>query len=170
MTIGTSDLWLHVVSVTKISKSGWSVLALAYIQYSHQYDADEEVAREARAGLWSGAFIAPWDWRHRNRSTKILGAVSVPIGAQKTLLRREWNKLAPNLPRKAPQTLYTPLRRRQQSNLRRRSAVAGAAGLGPVVVPDIVCRAANVPVGVIDDISLKAHAQIGSAPNVSSWH
>jgi hypothetical protein len=47
----------------------------------------ETAAREARAGLWSGAFIAPWDWRSRNKSTEILGAVSVPIDAQKVLLR-----------------------------------------------------------------------------------
>lgn len=64
-----------------------SGLALSYKHYSHDYDADEQAAREAHAGLWSGAFIAPWDWRHRNTSTEILGAVSVPIDAQKILLR-----------------------------------------------------------------------------------
>jgi endonuclease YncB( thermonuclease family) len=64
-----------------------SGFALSYKHYSHDYDADEEAAREAHAGLWSGAFIAPWDWRHRNTSTEILGAVSVPIDAQKMLLR-----------------------------------------------------------------------------------
>jgi endonuclease YncB( thermonuclease family) len=31
-------------------------------------------------------FIAPWDWRHRNGVTTILGAISVPVNAQKTLL------------------------------------------------------------------------------------
>ena len=45
-------------------KSGW---ALSYKQFSHDYDADEAVAREAKAGLWQGAFIAPWDWRVRTR-------------------------------------------------------------------------------------------------------
>ena len=44
------------------------------------------MAREARAGLWSGAFIAPWDWRHRNKATIILGAASVPVNAQTILL------------------------------------------------------------------------------------
>ena len=63
-----------------------SGFALSYRQYSHDYDADEEAARAARAGLWGGAFIAPWDWRHRNKSTEILGAVSVPLNAQKLLL------------------------------------------------------------------------------------
>ena len=39
-----------------------------------------------RWGLWAGAFIAPWDWRHRNGSTAVLGAISVPVDAQKTSL------------------------------------------------------------------------------------
>jgi hypothetical protein len=36
--------------------------------------------------MWSGAFIAPWDWRHRDRQTIILGALSVPVTAQTLLL------------------------------------------------------------------------------------
>jgi endonuclease YncB( thermonuclease family) len=64
-------------------RSGW---ALSFIQYSHAYDADEAAARETRAGLWSGSFIAPWDWRHRNKYTIILGAASVPVNAQVLLL------------------------------------------------------------------------------------
>jgi endonuclease YncB( thermonuclease family) len=63
--------------------------ALSFKRYSHTYDADEAAAREAHAGLWSGAFVAPWDWRSRNKSTEILGAVSVPIDAQKVLLRAD---------------------------------------------------------------------------------
>jgi len=53
------------------------------------YDADEKTAREERAGLWSGAFIRPEAWRHREKSTEILAAVSVPADAQKILLRPE---------------------------------------------------------------------------------
>jgi endonuclease YncB( thermonuclease family) len=64
-------------------RSGW---ALSFVRYSHEYDMDEVAAREAKAGLWAGAFIAPWDWRHRNQATTVLGAVSVPVDAQKTLL------------------------------------------------------------------------------------
>jgi endonuclease YncB( thermonuclease family) len=60
-------------------RSGW---ALSFVRYSHAYDADEVTAREAHAGLWSGAFIAPWDWRHRDKTTIILGAASVPVNAQ----------------------------------------------------------------------------------------
>jgi len=63
---------------TWMVRSGW---ALSLVRYSHAYDADEVKAKDARAGLWSGSFIAPWDWRHRNKSTIILGAASVPVNA-----------------------------------------------------------------------------------------
>jgi endonuclease YncB( thermonuclease family) len=65
-------------------RSGW---ALSFVRYSHRYDADEKFARDAGAGIWAGAFIAPWDWRHRNGGTTILGATSVPVNAQDVLLR-----------------------------------------------------------------------------------
>jgi endonuclease YncB( thermonuclease family) len=64
-------------------QQGW---ALAFVKYSHSYDADEVAAREAHAGLWQGAFIAPWDWRHRNKETVVLGAAAVPRNAQVILL------------------------------------------------------------------------------------
>jgi len=64
-------------------RQGW---ALAFIRYSHEYVDAERSAREGQFGLWSGAFIAPWDWRHRNKNTVILGALSVPINAQEILL------------------------------------------------------------------------------------
>jgi hypothetical protein len=78
-----------------------SGLALSFRRYSHEYDAEETAAIEARAGLWGGAFIAPWDWRHRSMSTEILGAVSVPIDAQKDLLPAE--------PRGAPTPTTMPV-------------------------------------------------------------
>jgi endonuclease YncB( thermonuclease family) len=64
-------------------EEGW---ALAYVQYSSAYRVAEERARTHLRGLWQGAFIAPWDWRHRNIRTVILGAYSVPINAQSMLL------------------------------------------------------------------------------------
>jgi endonuclease YncB( thermonuclease family) len=64
-------------------RQGW---ALAFVRYSKEYVADEEAARAVGRGLWSGAFIAPWDWRHRNGQTIVLGATSVPISAQAELL------------------------------------------------------------------------------------
>jgi hypothetical protein len=74
--IGSEDLNAWMV------REGW---ALAFIRYSKTYVPDEAAARGARRGLWSGAFIAPWDWRHRDRQTVVLGAISVPITAQAEL-------------------------------------------------------------------------------------
>jgi hypothetical protein len=65
-----------------IVREGW---ALAFTRYSKVYVAEEEQARRAQRGLWSGAFIAPWDWRHRNCKTEVLGALQVPINAQAIL-------------------------------------------------------------------------------------
>src|ERR1700740_1489372 len=59
-------------------RAGW---ALAYTRFSHDYEADEKEAREAKAGMWQGAFIAPWDWRIRNKKTVILGAAKPPAQA-----------------------------------------------------------------------------------------
>jgi endonuclease YncB( thermonuclease family) len=64
-------------------RNGW---ALAFRRYSTAYVADEDYAREHRSGLWSGAFIAPWDWRHRGAKTTILGALDVPADAQRKLI------------------------------------------------------------------------------------
>src|SRR6201985_1253055 len=63
--------------------SGW---ALAYTRRSHDYEPDEKAAREAKAGMWQGAFIAPWDWRVRNKKTPILGAAKPPPNAHAILL------------------------------------------------------------------------------------
>ena len=43
---------------------GW---ALAYRRYSRAYVDEEQRAREARKGMWRGAFVAPWDWRRGKR-------------------------------------------------------------------------------------------------------
>lgn len=64
-------------------RNGW---ALAFRRYSTAFIADEDFAREQKRGLWSGAFIAPWEWRQRSSATIILGAVAVPRDAQHRLL------------------------------------------------------------------------------------
>jgi endonuclease YncB( thermonuclease family) len=64
-------------------RQGW---ALAYVKYSSAYVAFEDEARTHQRGLWQSAFIAPWDWRHRNIKTVILDALSVPTNAQSLLL------------------------------------------------------------------------------------
>ena len=75
--LGAEDLNAWMV------QQGW---ALAFVKYSKVYSGEEQSARAGLRGLWSGAFIAPWDWRHRDRQTVILGAVSIPITAQSMLL------------------------------------------------------------------------------------
>ena len=63
--------------------NGW---ALAFVRISRDYEPDEKAAREAKAGMWQGAFIAPWDWRVRNKKTAILGATKPPESAKAILL------------------------------------------------------------------------------------
>jgi hypothetical protein len=46
--------------------------------------------------LWRGAFIAPWDWRRHNQQTEILGALKVPIDAQKLLVASTGAENAPS--------------------------------------------------------------------------
>jgi len=74
-------------------KSGW---ALSYVRLAHTYDADEKAARAARAGLWQGAFIAPWDWRVRNNKTTVLGATRPPKNARNILLASASGPVAPS--------------------------------------------------------------------------
>jgi endonuclease YncB( thermonuclease family) len=74
-------------------KSGW---ALSYVRFSHVYDADEKAAREAKAGLWAGAFFAPWDWRVRNKKTTILGSIKPPEDALPILLASASGHVAPS--------------------------------------------------------------------------
>jgi endonuclease YncB( thermonuclease family) len=74
-------------------RSGW---ALAFARISRDYEADEKVARDARAGIWAGAFIAPWDWRVRNKKTVIMGAVKPPEEARAILLASASGSAAPN--------------------------------------------------------------------------
>jgi endonuclease YncB( thermonuclease family) len=80
---------LAVCSIAGENLNAWMVRegwALAFVRYSIAYVKEEEKAHTAQRGLWSGAFIAPWDWRHRDKGTTILGPLSVPITAQKQLL------------------------------------------------------------------------------------
>ena len=41
-------------------------MAVAYRKYSKAYVGQENVARRAGVGMWSGRFEMPWDWRKRN--------------------------------------------------------------------------------------------------------
>ena len=73
--------------------NGW---ALAFLRLSKDYEPDEKHAREAKAGMWQGAFIAPWDWRVRNKKTTILGATKPPDGAHSVLLASASGDVAPS--------------------------------------------------------------------------
>jgi endonuclease YncB( thermonuclease family) len=42
-------------------------LALAYLQYSHDYVGAEKEARKNNVGLWQGEFVKPWGWRKGKR-------------------------------------------------------------------------------------------------------
>jgi endonuclease YncB( thermonuclease family) len=73
--------------------NGW---ALAFVRISRDYEADEKAAREAKAGMWAGAFIAPWDWRARNKNTAIMGATKPPDTAKTILLASASGSVAPS--------------------------------------------------------------------------
>lgn len=45
-------------------REGWAV---AYRRYGKAYVGEEDAARQARRGLWSGRFDMPWDWRRGSR-------------------------------------------------------------------------------------------------------
>jgi len=54
---------------------GW---ALAFRRYSAQYIAAEELAQRRKAGMWSGQFVPPWEWRAEARGqTRLSTGVSV---------------------------------------------------------------------------------------------
>jgi endonuclease YncB( thermonuclease family) len=64
-------------------QSGW---ALARVLKPVDYEADQAAAKAAKAGIWAGAFIAPRDWRRRNKSPA-LGSVAVTPETHAILLR-----------------------------------------------------------------------------------
>src|ERR1700744_477565 len=86
-TVDGEDIQKWMVS------NGW---ALAYIRVSHDYEPDEKTAREAKAGMWQGPFIAPWDWRVRNKKTAILGAAKPPPNAHAILQASASGPVAPS--------------------------------------------------------------------------
>jgi endonuclease YncB( thermonuclease family) len=73
--------------------NGW---ALTQTRLSRDYETHEKAAREAKAGMWQGAFIALWDWRIRNKKTAVLGAVQPPENARAVLLASASGPVAPS--------------------------------------------------------------------------
>ena len=67
------DRYRRIVAVCRVAgedvnawmvSQGW---ALAYRKYSADYIPQERAAKDARRGLWRGAFVPPWDWRRGER-------------------------------------------------------------------------------------------------------
>jgi endonuclease YncB( thermonuclease family) len=89
--------WLATCSTNEGDLDAWLVregLGLAFIRYSSAYVAEEAVARSAQKGVWTGAFIAPWDWRTRTASIAILGLYK-PTEEQERLLLSSTSQLQP---------------------------------------------------------------------------
>jgi endonuclease YncB( thermonuclease family) len=90
---------LGVCYVDDVDLNGWMARegwALAFVRYSQTYASDEAAARVNERGLWKGAFVAPWDWRHRGPHTVVLGSLSVPLKAQTALLAPASSEGAPS--------------------------------------------------------------------------
>ena len=82
---------LAVCAANNVDLNAWLVRegwALSFVRYGDDYRREEYEARANKRGLWSGAFNAPWDWRHRNEGTEILGATKVPTASPRLLARR----------------------------------------------------------------------------------
>ncbi len=66
--------WGRLIAVCYLGNqdlNAWLVrrgFAVAYRRYSKDYVGQEERARKAKAGVWSGTFEMPWDWRKTQRS------------------------------------------------------------------------------------------------------
>jgi endonuclease YncB( thermonuclease family) len=75
-TVGGEDINRWMV------RAGW---ALAFVRYTRVYEVEERPAKIAKAGLWSGAFVAPWDWRAKKQDAAVLGAVH-PLPGNKVVL------------------------------------------------------------------------------------
>lgn len=58
---GAVDLGAEIV------RHGW---AFAYRRFSRDYVSDEQVARDAHVGIWSGTCEPPWQWRERQRRSR----------------------------------------------------------------------------------------------------
>ena len=62
--------FLGICYLNELDLNGWLVrngYALAYTRYSRRYASAEREARENGRGLWSGEFVAPWNWRKGER-------------------------------------------------------------------------------------------------------
>jgi endonuclease YncB( thermonuclease family) len=73
-------------------------LAVAYRRYSMDYAADEDLARQARKGIWAGPFAMPWDYRRGRREAVDHGVT----------LRRSGCDIKGNINRRGDRIYHTP--------------------------------------------------------------
>ena len=62
--------YLGVCYKNNININQWLVengYAVAFIKYSKDYVKFQEIAKKNKAGIWSGKFIMPWEWRKKNK-------------------------------------------------------------------------------------------------------
>jgi endonuclease YncB( thermonuclease family) len=89
-----TDKYQRTLAVCRLADedlNGWLVRqgwALAYVAYSRAYVAEEAEARREQRGMWAGAFIAPWDWRHHVQYPVIRGHCPVGGSTAPTSLHR----------------------------------------------------------------------------------
>jgi len=71
-----------VCSVAGEDMSAWLIshgLALDWPKYSHgKYAGDQEKAKQAEQGLWSGSFVEPWNYRACRRAKGTISVCSEP--------------------------------------------------------------------------------------------
>jgi endonuclease YncB( thermonuclease family) len=77
-----------------IARSGWAV---AVPRVARDYEADEAAAKAAKAGLWAGAFIAPPEWRRRDKHAPVLGSVETTPATHAILMRGRSDSKPPSL-------------------------------------------------------------------------
>lgn len=64
----TYGRFLVECSLGELALGQWLVAngyALAYRQYSTRYVEEEDEAKAAKRGIWSGTFMPPWEWRKK---------------------------------------------------------------------------------------------------------
>jgi endonuclease YncB( thermonuclease family) len=75
-TVRTVDQYERAVAVCRVGdldvaetqvRNGWAV---AYRKFSNDYADEENSARAAKRGLWTGSFEMPWVWRERARGRR----------------------------------------------------------------------------------------------------
>ena len=62
--------YLGVCYKNNLNINQWLVengYAVAFIKYSKDYVKFEEIAKKNKAGIWSGKFLMPWEWRKKNK-------------------------------------------------------------------------------------------------------